>query len=37
MIADRPLRGNEHDLFVRYYGALLREWRDLWEDYRPAA
>jgi hypothetical protein len=36
-IADCPLRGNEHDLFVRYYGALLREWHDLWDDYRPAA
>jgi len=36
-IADSPLRGNEQDLFARHYGALLREWRDLWNEYRPAA
>lgn len=36
-IADRSLNGNEQALFVRHYGALLREWRALWDDYRPAA
>lgn len=36
-IADCPLRGDEQALFVRHYGALLREWRELWDEYRPAA
>jgi hypothetical protein len=36
-IADCPLRGDEQVLFVRHYGALLREWRRLREEYRPAA
>lgn len=36
-IADCPLLGDEQALFIRHYGALLREWRELWDDYRPAA
>ena len=36
-IADCPLCGDEQALFIRHYGALLREWRELREDYRPAA
>lgn len=34
---DCPLRGDEQALFVRHYGSLLREWRSLWDEYRPAA
>lgn len=36
-ITDCPLRGDEQTLFIRHYGALLREWQELWNEYRPAA
>lgn len=33
-MTDVPPQGDEQSLFTSYYGAVLQEWRTLWEDYR---
>jgi hypothetical protein len=33
-VADVSFRGDEQAVFTSYYGAIIKEWKTLWDEYR---